>query len=134
MTFFFAGLKGFQGIHANVQTYCINPNGTFLIIYLQATLAPPVKGKMFKGLSVCYSVVTLTFFTVGISGYWAFGNEAESLILSNFSDNGKALLPKWFIFMTNTFTILQLSAVAVVKTKHYLTFSTFSLSNQNPNI
>ncbi|XP_027084345.1 GABA transporter 1 [Coffea eugenioides] len=88
--------------------------GNGIIPEIQATLAPPVKGKMFKGLSVCYSVVTLTFFTVGISGYWAFGNEAESLILSNFSDNGKALLPKWFIFMTNTFTILQLSAVAVV--------------------
>ncbi|CDP06990.1 unnamed protein product [Coffea canephora] len=88
--------------------------GNGIIPEIQATLAPPVKGKMFKGLSVCYSVVTLTFFTVGISGYWAFGNEAESLILSNFSDNGKALLPKWFIFMTNIFTILQLSAVAVV--------------------
>lgn len=88
--------------------------GNGIIPEIQATLAPPVKGKMFKGLCVCYSVVTLTFFTVGISGYWAFGNEADGLILSNFTDNGKALLPKWFIFMTNVFTILQLSAVAVV--------------------
>lgn len=84
------------------------------MLRLQATLAPPVKGKMFKGLSVCYAVLTATFFSVAISGYWAFGNESEGLILTNFVDNGKPLVPKWFIYMTNVFTIVQLSAVGVV--------------------
>ncbi|XP_062170912.1 GABA transporter 1 [Alnus glutinosa] len=88
--------------------------GNGIIPEIQATLAPPVKGKMFKGLCVCYAVVTVTFCSVAISGYWAFGNQAEGLILTNFLDNGKALLPKWFILMTNIFTILQLSAVGVV--------------------
>lgn len=81
---------------------------------IKATIAAPVKGKMFKGLCVCYAVVTVTFFSVAISGYWAFGNHAQGLVLSNFLDNGKPLVPKWFIFMTNIFTILQLSAVGVV--------------------
>lgn len=85
--------------------------------YLQATLAPPVKGKMFKGLCICYAVVTVTFFSVAISGYWAFGNHSEGLILSNFLDDGKPLVPKWFILMTNMFTIFQLSAVGVVRIK-----------------
>ncbi|XAR60086.1 hypothetical protein NMG60_11033329 [Bertholletia excelsa] len=89
--------------------------GNGIIPEIQATLAPPVKGKMFKGLCVCYTVVTMTFFSVAISGYWAFGNQANGLILNNFlGDNDKALVPKWFIFMTNIFTILQLSAVGVV--------------------
>ncbi|KAM7496861.1 hypothetical protein LguiA_021275 [Lonicera macranthoides] len=89
--------------------------GNGIIPEIQATIAPPVKGKMFKGLCVCYTVVTVTFFSVAISGYWAFGNKAEGLILSNFlDDNGTPLVPKWFILMTNIFTILQLSAVAVV--------------------
>ncbi|WJX50115.1 Sodium- and chloride-dependent GABA transporter 1, variant 2 [Trifolium repens] len=88
--------------------------GNGIIPEIQATLAPPVKGKMFKALSVCYTVVCVTFFSVAISGYWAFGNESEGLILSNFVDNGKPLLPKWFIYMTNVFTIVQLSAVGVV--------------------
>ncbi|KAL6967082.1 Sodium- and chloride-dependent GABA transporter 1 [Sarracenia purpurea var. burkii] len=88
--------------------------GNGIIPEIQATLAPPVKGKMFKGLCVCYAVVIVTFFSVAISGYWAFGNQAEGLILSNFLDDGKALIPKWFILMTNIFTILQLSAVAGV--------------------
>ncbi|XP_058751036.1 GABA transporter 1-like [Vicia villosa] len=88
--------------------------GNGIIPEIQATLAPPVKGKMFKGLSVCYAIVIVTFFTVTISGYWAFGNESQGLILSNFVDNGKPLLPKWFIIMSNAFTIAQLSAVSAV--------------------
>ncbi|XP_058198655.1 GABA transporter 1 [Rhododendron vialii] len=89
--------------------------GNGIIPEIQATLAPPVKGKMFKGLCVCYAVLIVTFFCVAISGYWAFGNQSEGLILSNFLDqDGNALVPKGFILITNLFTILQLSAVSVV--------------------
>ncbi|KAI3411431.1 uncharacterized protein J3R85_017938 [Psidium guajava] len=88
--------------------------GNGIIPEIQATLAPPVTGKMLKGLCVCYAVVVVTFFSVAISGYWAFGNQAEGLLLSNFLVDGKALVPKWFILMTNMFAILQLSAVGVV--------------------
>ncbi|KAK7260475.1 hypothetical protein RIF29_26550 [Crotalaria pallida] len=88
--------------------------GNGMIPEIQATLAPPVKGKMFKGLSLCYTILTVTFFSVTISGYWAFGNESEGFILSNFVDNGNPLVPKWFIYMTNVFTIAQLSTVGMV--------------------
>ncbi|XP_022730614.1 GABA transporter 1-like [Durio zibethinus] len=88
--------------------------GNGIIPEIQATIAPPVKGKMFKGLCVCYTVLIMTFFTVSISGYWAFGNESEGLLLSNFLVDGRPLVPKWLILMTNIFTILQLSAVGVV--------------------
>ncbi|XP_057955638.1 GABA transporter 1-like isoform X2 [Malania oleifera] len=88
--------------------------GNGIIPEIQATLAPPVKGKMFKGLCICFAVLIVTFFSVAISGYWAFGNQAEPLVLSNFLDNGKPLVPKWFILITNIFVILQLSAVGVV--------------------
>ncbi|KAJ9178000.1 hypothetical protein P3X46_009920 [Hevea brasiliensis] len=43
-------------------------------------------------------VILVTFLSVAISGYWAFGNQAEGLILSNFISNGKPLVPKWFEF------------------------------------
>lgn len=104
-----------------LNSYCLLLYACFFP-RLQATLAPPVKGKMFKGLSVCYIVHTVTFFSVAISGYWAFGNESEGLILSNFVDNGKPLMPKWFIYMTNIFTIAQLSAVGVVSNTLTLPF------------
>ncbi|CAL5426389.1 unnamed protein product [Camellia sinensis] len=80
-----------------------------------STLAPPVKGKMFKELCVCYAVVTVTFLGVAIFGYWAFGNQASGQILTNFLGiDGKALVPKWFFFMSNISTVLQLSTVGVV--------------------
>ncbi|KAL5709621.1 Sodium- and chloride-dependent GABA transporter 1 [Ranunculus cassubicifolius] len=88
--------------------------GNGIIPEIQATLAPPVKGKMFKGLCICYTVVTVTFFSIAISGYWAFGNQAAGIILTNFLDSTKSMLPKWFLLMTYSFTLLQLSAVGVV--------------------
>ncbi|KAL5976436.1 Sodium- and chloride-dependent GABA transporter 1 [Asimina triloba] len=99
----------FNAISIIATTY-----GNGIIPEIQATLAPPVKGKMFKGLCVCYAVVTATFFSVAISGYWAFGNQSAGTILSNFLVDGKSLVPKWFLLMTNIFTLLQVSAVGVV--------------------
>lgn len=89
--------------------------GNGIIPEIQATAAPPVQGKMFKGLCLCYAVAVSTFSSVAVSGYWAFGNLAEGTIISNFiAGNGRPLVPKWFLLMTNVFTIIQLSAVAVV--------------------
>ncbi|KAL1201901.1 GABA transporter 1 [Cardamine amara subsp. amara] len=90
--------------------------GNGIIPEIQATIAAPVKGKMLKGLCMCYAVVIATFFTVAISGYWAFGNQADGLIFTNFFNDktGHYLVPTWFIFLINLFTVLQLAAVSVV--------------------
>ncbi|KAG4972216.1 hypothetical protein JHK85_038637 [Glycine max] len=58
-------------------------------------------------------IVLFSFFTVAISGYWAFGNQAEGLIFSSFVDNNKPLAPKWLIYMPNICTIAQLTANGV---------------------
>ncbi|KAJ8467276.1 hypothetical protein OPV22_029828 [Ensete ventricosum] len=89
--------------------------GNGIIPEIQATAAPPVTGKMFKGLCLCYAVVVTTFFSVAISGYWAFGNRAQGYVLANFDlEDGTTLVPKWFLAMTNLLTLLQLAAVGVV--------------------
>ncbi|XP_057979521.1 GABA transporter 1-like isoform X2 [Malania oleifera] len=85
-----------------------------IIPEIQATIAPPVKGKMFKGLCICYAIVLTTFFSVGISGYWAFGNQAQGTVLANFMDGEKHVLPTWFLLMTNVFTLLQILAVIAI--------------------
>lgn len=87
---------------------------------MQATIAAPVKGKMFKGLCVCYSVIATTYFGVAVSGYWAFGNETSGTIIANFMGQGKPLLPTWFLLMINIFTLVQVLAVTVVRNKYYL--------------
>ncbi|KAL6328198.1 hypothetical protein AAG906_034341 [Vitis piasezkii] len=87
--------------------------GNGIIPEIQATIAPPVKGKMFKGLCVCYAVVLTTFFSVAISGYWAFGNQAKGTVVANFMVDEKPLLPSWVLLMTNVFIFLQVSAVSL---------------------
>ncbi|GLT75323.1 hypothetical protein SLA2020_470570 [Shorea laevis] len=88
--------------------------GCGIIPEIQATIAPPVKGKMFKGLCICFTVILMTYFSVAVSGYWAFGNHTQSSILNNFmDDNQKPLLPTWFLLTTNIFALLQLSAITV---------------------
>ncbi|WOL03463.1 GABA transporter 1-like isoform X1 [Canna indica] len=89
--------------------------GNGIIPEIQATAAPPVTGKMFKGLCVCYTIVVTTFFSVAISGYWAFGNQAKGIILANFIlEDGSTLVPKWFLITTNVLVLLQFAAVGVV--------------------
>ncbi|KAL8113122.1 hypothetical protein AgCh_020447 [Apium graveolens] len=98
----------FNAISIIATTY-----GNGIIPEIQATIAAPIQGKMFKGLLVCYSVVITTFFSVGVSGYWAFGNQAMGSVLSNFLVDGRSLVPKWFLLMTNVFTLVQVSAVSL---------------------
>ncbi|KAK7391473.1 hypothetical protein VNO78_19889 [Psophocarpus tetragonolobus] len=85
-----------------------------IIPEIQATLAPPVTGKMLKGLCICYSVIATTYFSVAISGYWAFGNKSGASVLANFIGETKPLLPKWFFLMTNIFILLQVMAMTAV--------------------
>ncbi|EPS64146.1 proline transporter [Genlisea aurea] len=93
----------FNGISVIATVY-----GNGIIPEIQATVAPPVRGKMFKGLLLSYSVVISTFFSVGISGYWAFGNQAQGTVLSNFIlPDGDSLLPRWFIFFTSALVFVQ---------------------------
>lgn len=99
----------FNAISIIATTY-----GNGIIPEIQATIAPPTKGKMFKGLCVCYAVVLSTFFSVAISGYWAFGSQANGNVLVNFMANKKPLVPSWFLLMTNVFTLLQVTATSTV--------------------
>ncbi|KAI5648483.1 hypothetical protein M9H77_34488 [Catharanthus roseus] len=99
----------FNAISIIATTY-----GNGIIPEIQATIAAPVSGKMFKGLLLCYSVVISNYFSVGISGYWAFGNQVKGSVLSNFMDGNRPLLPKWFLIITNIFTLLQVTACTLV--------------------
>uniref|UniRef100_J3L602 Amino acid transporter transmembrane domain-containing protein n=2 Tax=Oryza brachyantha TaxID=4533 RepID=J3L602_ORYBR len=99
----------FNAIAVIATTY-----GNGIIPEIQATVAAPVTGKMFKGLCLCYAVVVTTFFSVAISGYWAFGNQSQGTLLSNFMVDGRAIIPEALLLIIELFTLLQLSAVAVV--------------------
>ncbi|KAG5533098.1 hypothetical protein RHGRI_027359 [Rhododendron griersonianum] len=84
-----------------------NAYGNGIVPEIQATIAPPITGKMFKGLLVSYAVAISTFFSVAISGYWAIGNQSQGNILQNFIVNGQPLVPNWFLAMTNALILLR---------------------------
>ncbi|EFJ13044.1 hypothetical protein SELMODRAFT_157684 [Selaginella moellendorffii] len=100
----------FNGLSIMASTY-----GVSIIPEIQATIASPVSGKMFKGLLLCYAVVVTTFFSVSISGYWAFGNKATGNLFDNFiPDDNTTLAPDWLLFLIILFIVIQLLAIAVV--------------------
>ncbi|XP_019151208.1 PREDICTED: probable GABA transporter 2 [Ipomoea nil] len=89
--------------------------GNGILPEIQATLAPPVTGKMVKGLTMCYSVILVTFYSAAVSGYWAFGNKSNSNILKSLMpDDGPSLAPTWVLGLGVMFVLLQLFAIALV--------------------
>lgn len=89
--------------------------GNGILPEIQATLAPPATGKMFKGLCMCYGVISVTFYSVAVTGYWAFGNNAHANILKSIMpDEGPTLAPTWLLALSIIFVLLQLFAIAMV--------------------
>jgi amino acid permease len=89
--------------------------GVAIIPEIQATLAPPVTGKMIKGIGLCYSVVVITFYPVAISGYWAFGNQAQGNIFDNLApSDAPQLLPQWLVGIASIAIVLQLLPIGLV--------------------
>ncbi len=58
-------------------------------------------------------MIAATFFSVSITGYWAFGNVAMGTVLANLMGQ-TTLLPTWLLIITNVFCLLQVSAVTGV--------------------
>ena len=44
-----------------------------LLLLLLATVKEPAVSNMCKGITMAYALITSTYFSVAISGYWAFG-------------------------------------------------------------
>ncbi|XP_015896372.2 probable GABA transporter 2 isoform X1 [Ziziphus jujuba] len=89
--------------------------GNGILPEIQATLAPPATGKMVKGLLMCYSVISITFYSIAVAGYWVFGNKSNSNILETLMpDDGPALAPTWVLGLAVIFVLLQLFAIGLV--------------------
>ncbi|KAK7251411.1 hypothetical protein RIF29_34580 [Crotalaria pallida] len=105
--------RAFSAFNAISIIAAIYGNG--ILPEIQATLAPPATGKMVKGLTMCYAVIFLTFYSAAISGYWVFGNKSNSNILKSLlPDEGPALAPTWVLGLGVIFVLLQLFAIGLV--------------------
>ncbi|XVE64715.1 hypothetical protein DITRI_Ditri07aG0123900 [Diplodiscus trichospermus] len=89
--------------------------GNGILPEIQATLAPPATGKMVKGLLMCYTVAFLTFYSAAVSGYWVFGNKANSNIFKSLMpEEGPSLAPTAVLGLAVVFVLLQLLAIGLV--------------------
>ncbi|KMT11957.1 hypothetical protein BVRB_5g099200 isoform A [Beta vulgaris subsp. vulgaris] len=106
--------------------------GNGILPEIQATLAPPATGKMFKGLLMCYTVIFITFYAIAVSGYYVFGNKSTSNILISFlPDNGPALAPDWVLGLAVIFILLQLFAIGLVYSQ--VAFEIMEKKSADPN-
>ncbi|CAA7402645.1 unnamed protein product [Spirodela intermedia] len=89
--------------------------GNGILPEIQATVAPPATGKMVKGLTLCYTVIGITFYPTAVSGYWAFGNKVNSNVLKTLMpDEGPSLAPTWLLGLAAVFVLLQLFSIGLV--------------------
>ncbi len=92
----------------------------------QATMAPPIVGKMVKGIALCYVVVAATFYSVSIAGYWAFGNGAQGNIFDNLvPSGGPQLNPVWLTAISSFAIVAQLLAIGLVRRYTQFCFANF---------
>lgn len=76
-----------------------------------------------KGLTMCYSVILVTFYSAAVSGYWTFGNKSNSNILKSLMpDDGPSLAPTWVLGLGVIFVLLQLFAIGLVSLVHIYPF------------
>lgn len=78
---------------------------------LQATIKEPAIKNMQKGITMAYTLISSTYFTVAISGYWAFGQNCLPYLLNNLST------PTWPITIANIAAIIQITGCYQVS--HY---------------
>jgi len=89
--------------------------GVAIIPEIQATIAPPIGGKMVKAIALCYTVVVATFYSVSIAGYWAFGNDAQGNLFDNLVPSyGPQLNPTWLVAISGFSIVAQLLANGLV--------------------
>lgn len=88
---------------------------------LQATIKEPAIKNMQKGITMAYTLISSTYFTVAISGYWAFGQNCLPYLLNNLST------PTWPITIANIAAIIQITGCYQVShnpVAHYLLLDT----------
>lgn len=77
--------------------------GDAMLPEIQNTVEKPAKKNMYKGVSAAYGIITVTYWQLAFSGYWAFGSQVQPYILSSLTS------PQWIIVMANIFAVIQIS-------------------------
>ncbi|KAM7476874.1 hypothetical protein LguiB_024117 [Lonicera macranthoides] len=94
---------------AGIAFDIFNALGTFAFAFaahsvsleIQATIPSPSKKPMWRGVIVAYAIVAICYYSVSISGFWAFGNVVEDDVLISLEK------PRWLIIVANFMVFLH---------------------------
>ncbi|KAG0622548.1 hypothetical protein M758_3G105800 [Ceratodon purpureus] len=75
--------------------------GDAMLPEIQATLREPAKTNMYKGASLAYGVIAVSYWTVAFMGYAVFGNAVNPYLVNSF------IGPSWLITLANIFAVVQ---------------------------
>lgn len=75
--------------------------GDAMLPEIQSTLREPAKKNMYKGASLAYGVIAVSYWTVAFLGYGVFGNAVNPYLVNSF------LRPNWLITLANIFAVIQ---------------------------
>jgi hypothetical protein len=57
---------------------------------------------MYRGITLAYTVISVTYLAIGVAGYWAFGFGVTPWLLASLVE------PSWAIVMANLFAVVQI--------------------------
>lgn len=69
---------------------------------VQATVKPPSERNMYKGISLAYGIIAITYLAVAITGYWAFGYAVNPFVV--YSIPG----PQWAVTLALVLAVVQI--------------------------
>jgi hypothetical protein len=76
--------------------------GDTVLPEVQATVKAPTQHNMYKGISLCYSIISISYLAVAITGYWAFGSVVSPFVVYSFTG------PQWAKTLALLLAIVQI--------------------------
>jgi hypothetical protein len=76
--------------------------GDTVLPEVQATVKAPTHRNMYKGISLCYSIISISYLAVAITGYWAFGSAVNPFVVYSFTG------PQWAKTLALLLAIVQI--------------------------
>lgn len=69
---------------------------------VQATVKSPSQRNMYKGISMAYGIIAVTYLLVAITGYWAFGYAVNPFVVYSFPG------PQWAVTLALLLAVIQI--------------------------
>lgn len=90
-------------VNASTALLYLHPCQFMHHLTLQATIKEPAITNMRKGIGMAYTLISSTYLTVAIAGYWAFGNGVQAYLINSLST------PTWPVTIANLAAIVQIT-------------------------